>query len=148
MDATVVGALAAVLGSIVGGSATVATTWITQRTQSVRERVRAEITRREALYGEFISECSRLFVDSLTHTLDKPEAILPLYAVFNRIRVFASDAVIAEAGKVLRRITEQYFSPNLSLEEMRALVQGGEADPVKPFGDACRAELQSMQHEP
>ena len=45
----------------------------------------------------------------------------------------------------MKRITEQYFSPNLSLEELRALVEsGGDADPLKPFGEACRAELKSM----
>ena len=37
MDATIVSAMAGVLGSLVGGSATVATAWITQRTLSKRE---------------------------------------------------------------------------------------------------------------
>ncbi len=146
MDATVVSALAAVFGSLVGGSATVATTWITQRTQSKRELIRAEISKRETLYGEFICECSRLFVDSLVHTLDKSEAMLPLYALLNRIRVSASNTVLAEAEQVLIRITEQYFSPNLSVEEMRALIHSGsDADPLKPFGEACRVELKSMR---
>ena len=36
MDATLVSAMAAVLGSLVGGSATVATAWFTQRTQGKR----------------------------------------------------------------------------------------------------------------
>lgn len=84
-------------------------------------------------------------MDSLVHTLDKPEAILPLYALLNRIRVSASDAVLAGGEKILVRITEQFFSPNLSLEALRALVESGSnADPLKPFGEACRAELRSM----
>ena len=146
MDSTIVSALAAVLGSLVGGSATVATAWITQRTQSKRELIRAEISKREALYGEFIGECSRLFMDSLVRTLDKPEAMLPLYALLNRVRVSASNAVLAEAERLLIRITEQYFSPNLSVQEMRALVHAEpDTDPLKPFGEACRAELKSMR---
>ncbi len=144
MDATIVSAMAAVFGSLVGGSATVATAWLTQRTQSKRERVRAEISRRETLYGEFIAECSKLFMDSLARTLDKSEAMLPPYALLSRIRVFASDAVVREAERVLERITEQYFAPNLSLEEMRALIQRGGQDPLKPFAEACRGELDSM----
>jgi hypothetical protein len=60
MDPTIVSALSAVLGSAVGGSATLATAWITQKTQSRREIVAAEIRKREALYGEFIAECSKL----------------------------------------------------------------------------------------
>jgi len=146
MDAPIVSALAAVFGSLTGGFTTVATSWVTQRAHSKRELVRAEIGKREALYGDFISECSRLFMDSLLHTLDKPEAMLPLYALLNRIRVSASDPVLAEADNILKRITEQYFSPNLSLEGLRAIVESGsDADPLKRFGEACRAELKSIQ---
>jgi hypothetical protein len=47
----------------------------------------------------------------------------------------------------LQRITEQYFSPNLSVEEIRALVRSGgaDADPLKSFGEACRIELKSIR---
>jgi hypothetical protein len=82
----------------------------------------------------------------ITHTLDKPETLLPAYELLNRIRLCASDAVLAAAEEILKRITEQYFSPNLSLEELRALVRsGGAADPLKSFGEACRAELKSFR---
>ena len=145
MDATIVSAMAGVFGSLVGGSATVATAWITQKTLSKRELIGAEIRQREALYGEFIRECSKLVMDSLVRTLDKPETLLSMYELLNRIRLAASDAVLAEADHVLRQITEQYFSANLSVDEMRALVQSGSADPLKSFGEACRVELKSMR---
>jgi hypothetical protein len=146
MDATIVSAMAAVLGSLVGGSATVATAWVTQRTLSKRELIGAEIRKREMLYGEFISASSKLVMDSFERTLDKPEKLLSVYELLNRIRLSASDAVLAEAEQILKRITEQYFSPNLSLEELRALVRsGGAADPLKSFGEACRVELKSMR---
>ena len=51
MDAAIVSAMAAVFGSLVGGSATVATAWVTQRTLSKRELISAEIHARETLYG-------------------------------------------------------------------------------------------------
>lgn len=47
----------------------------------------------------------------LVHTLDKPDAMLPAYALSNRIRLSASDAALAEAEKIVKRITEQYFAP-------------------------------------
>ena len=72
MDNAVISAMSGVLGSLVGGSATVATTWVTQRTLGKRELLRAEIKRREALYGEFISECSARLVESFERTLEKP----------------------------------------------------------------------------
>jgi hypothetical protein len=147
MDATIISAMAAVLGSLVGGSATVATSWVTQRTLSKRELVGAEIRTRESLYGEFIRACSKLVVDSLERTLDKPETLLPIYELLNRIRLCASDTVLAEAEQVLQRITEQYFAPNLSVDEIRALVRSGgtNADPLKSFGEACRVELKSIR---
>ena len=147
MDTAIVSAMAAVFGSLVGGSATVATAWVTQRTLSKRELVAAEIRTRETLYGEFICACSKLVVDSFERALDKPETLLPAYELLNRIRLCASDAVLAQAEQVLQRITEQYFSPNLSVEEVRTLVKSGsaDADPLKSFGEACRVELKSIR---
>ncbi len=77
MDTTLIGAMSAVLGSLVGGSATVATAWLTQKTANKREHGATEYRKREALYGEFIAECSKLLIDAMTHTLDKPETLLP-----------------------------------------------------------------------
>ena len=147
MDTTIVSAMAGVFGSLVGGSATVATAWITQRTLSKRELMRAEIRTRETLYGEFTCACSKLVIDSFERTLDKPETLLPAYELLNRIRLCASDAVLAEGERVLQRITQQYFSPNLSVEQLRALVRSGaaDADPLKSFGEACRVELKSIR---
>jgi hypothetical protein len=67
------------------------------------------------------------------------------YELLNRIRLCASDAVLADAEQVLKTITEQYFSPNLSVEEIRMLVQSYGPDPLKSFGEACRVELKSMR---
>ena len=113
MDVTLDSGTAAVLGSLVGGSASIAAAWITQRTSSRRELVRMELQKRETLYGDFINECSRLTMDALAHGLDKPETMLSAYALLNRIRLSSSDAVLAQAENLVRRIAEQYFSPNL-----------------------------------
>ena len=145
MDNAIVSAMAAVLGSLVGSSATVATAWVTQKTASKRELLQREMRKREALYGEFIAECARLLIDAFTHSLDKPDTLLPLYALINRIRLCASQPVLSEAERLLTRIAEQYFSRNLTLEEMRALTRSQGADPLKSFGEACRVELKSMR---
>jgi hypothetical protein len=149
MDSGTIGALAGVLGSLVGGSASVATAWLTQRTQGRRELVQADLRQREMLYGEFIGECAKRLVDAFTHTLDDPDKLLTLYALINRIRLTASEPVLAEAERVLARITEQYFSGNLTLEEMRNLAraEGEGGDPLKPLGEACRAELRTLRSQ-
>ena len=145
MDTTWVTAMAGVLGSLVGSSATVATAWVTQKTVSKRELIQTEIRKREQLYGEFIGECVKLLVDAFAHTLEKPETLLPAYALINRIRLSASPPVLAGAEHLLRRITEQYFSKNLSVDEMRELALHEDFDPLRPFGEACRAELKAMR---
>jgi hypothetical protein len=119
---------------------------VTQRTLGKRELVRAEIDTRQTLYGQFISECSKRLIDSLERTLDKPETLVTAYELLNRIRLCASDAVLAEAERTLKLIGEQYFSPNLSIEQVRALLSSSlSTDPLRPFGEACRDELKSMR---
>ena len=135
MDTTIVSAMAAVLGSLDGGSATAATAWLTQRTQN----------KREALYGELFGECGKLIVDAFTHALKEAETLVPLYAPINRMRLCASRPVPAEAEHLLRRITEQHFSKHVTVEELRDLGRSEEADPMRAFGEACRAEREAMR---
>ena len=54
-------------------------------------------------------------------TLEKPETLLPVFALINRIRLCASRKVLAEAERLLGRITDQYFAKNLTVEELRKL---------------------------
>ena len=145
MDTNLITAMSGVLGSLVGGSATVATAWLTQKTLTRRELNVRDVRQREKLYGEFIGECARLLIDAFTHTLEDPEKLLPLYALTNRIRLTASQPVVAEAERLLARITEQYFSRNLTVDEMRQLARSQDADPLRTFGEACRMELKSIR---
>ena len=145
MDTNLISAMSGVLGSLVGGSATVATAWITQKTLTRRELNVRDISKREKLYGEFIAECARLLIDAFTHTLEDPDKLLALYALTNSIRLTASQPVLAEAEHLLTHIADQYFSRNLTLQEMRQLARSAGADPLKGFGEACRAELKSIR---
>ncbi|ACV33495.1 hypothetical protein [Accumulibacter sp.] len=145
MDSAIISAMAGVLGSLVGGSAAFATAWITQKTVSQRELIQGDMRKRETLYGEFIGECAKLLIDAFVHTLDDPEKLLPLYALTNRIRLTASQPVLAEAERLLSHITDQYFSRNLTVQEMGQLARSVGADPLKAFGEACRAELKLIR---
>ena len=145
MDTNLIPAMAGVLGSLAGGSATVATAWITQKTLTRRELNVRDMRQREKLYADFIAECAKLLIDAFTHTLENPEKLLAVYALTNRIRLTASQPVLAEAEHLLSRIAEQYFSQNLTVQEMRQLARSANADPLKAFGEACRAELKSIR---
>ena len=137
--------MSAVLGSLVGGSASVATTWLAQKTVGRREFAREELRKREALYGEFIGECAKLFMDAFTHNLEKPDTLLPVFALINRIRLCASRKVLTEAEHLLGRLSDQYFAKNMTVDELRKLAHTEQADPLRDFGEACRAELKSLR---
>src|SRR5260370_1956106 len=101
MEATAVTALSAALGSVIGASASIVTTWIAQRTQTIREHLEWKLRERESLYKEFITEASRLAVDSLTHSLERPDQLAALYGILSRIRLVAADAGPAKTGRYL-----------------------------------------------
>jgi hypothetical protein len=147
MDQAIISALAAVLGSLVGGFSTIATAWFTQRAQGRRESVNAEIRRRELVYTEFINECSKLAIDALNRTLESPETLMNAYALLNRIRLTSSDSVVDAANQTINSIMEQYFRPNLSMEEVHKMAAEGRADPLKEFSVSCRQELRRLSRE-
>ena len=97
MDQNFTTATAGVLGSVSGASAAIATTWISQKNQTIRERAKSETRKREILYGDFITEASPLVADAFDHSLDKPETLVKLYAHLGRIRLVSSDAVLTAA---------------------------------------------------
>ena len=145
MDPAIVSALAAVLGSVVGGAASISTAWFTQRAQSRRESVNSEIRRRELVYTEFIVECSKLAIDALDNTLTSPSTLIQVYALLNRIRLTSSDAVVGAAEATLNTIIGQYSLPNVTLEELRTTADPKRVDPLQPFSEACRSELHQLQ---
>lgn len=143
MDASLFSGLSAVLGSVVGAGASIATAWFTQRAQSKREVVHAEIRKRELVYTEFIAECSKLISDSLDRTLDNPSVLVQVYALVNRIRLTSSDEVVSAAEKTMRAIVDLYFQPKMSVAELREKAPSM-PDPMQDFSVACRFELREL----
>jgi len=145
MDTAVVSAASAILGSLVGGSASMLTAYMTQRTQARRAGIQAEMHKREVLYTDFIAECSKLALDSMQHSLESPDTFRSAYALVNRIRLVSSDAVLEAAEEALEEIFERYRGPNLPLDKIRELSSLRSLhDPLKPFSQACRIELQAL----
>jgi hypothetical protein len=141
MDANLITVLAGVLGSVSGASAAIATTWIAQKNQTVRERAKWETRKRETLYGDFITEASRLIADAFDHSLDNPETLVKLYANLGRIRLVSSDAVLVAAEECCDRILKLYAQPNRTMAEIFTTLHSGELEVFQHFSDACRIEL-------
>jgi hypothetical protein len=141
MDTSIITAGAAACGSLVGAAATIVTTWITQLTQRGHAQREGKLRSREALYGEFITEASRLAVEALSHPLERPETFVKLYGITGRIRLVASDAVLAAAEACVRQIIDLYARPNMTVEEIRLAFERDRLDPIRDFSVACRKEV-------
>jgi hypothetical protein len=141
MDSTIVTALAAGLGSLAGAFASIAATWISQRSQTRLANAEWQLRERESLYKEFIMEASRLTLDALTHSLEPPDQLVTLYGILSRIRLVSNAEVLAEAEDCCRRIVELYRQPNLTSDQVRAAYEADQLDSLKVFGAACRTEL-------
>ena len=136
--------MAAALGSLLGAAASIATTWITQRTQTIRAHSEWKLRQRESLYNEFITEASRLAVDALAHCLERPDQIVALYGILSRIRLMSGEEVVRQGEACCRRIIELYGRPNLTTDQIRAAAEAhdlDDIDPLKEFSTACRKEL-------
>jgi hypothetical protein len=141
MNATIIAAVAAGLGSVLGAAATIWTAWITQRTQTARSTIEAKLRGRETLYTEFIAEASHLTVEALTNQLERPATFVKVYGILGRIRIVAADPVLAAAEACCRQVIELYTKPNMTIDQIRAAFDHGQIDPIKQFSNACRTEF-------
>ena len=144
MDSSVITATAALVGSCVGAAASIGATLISQRTQAIREQTEARLRQRESLYGEFITEASRLAVDAVEHSLERIDKLVSLYGVLGRIRLIAGERVLAEAEGCVERIVDLYSKPNMSVEQVVAALDEHHLDPLKDFSTVGRIELMEI----
>ena len=88
----------------------------------------------------------RLAIDALTHSLERPDAMVALYGTLSRIRLLSGPEVVREGEACCLRIIELYGQPNLTTDQLRTVIaerQFDQFDPLKAFSTACRNELLS-----
>ncbi len=146
MDSTMIAAMSAIAGSIVGATGTFAGSLITQRFHDRRDLLANQIARREALYSDFISESARVLIDALESNVIDPKNMIPAYALLSRIRLCSPPRVLRAAEDVLKHVLETYSKPNLTPEQIRDETLNG-VDPLKRFSEICRSELELVQRQ-
>jgi len=146
MDPTLTSAMAAVVGSLVGGFSSFAGNWAVQRAQVRRELLQCRTAYRQRLYSNFIKEASQLLAHSLTHQIDDPSRMVTLYAMVTKIRLFCSDPVLQAADAIMTKVFLNYGQTNLTIDQVRERVMSSHReDPFKEFGLACRQELDGVR---
>ncbi len=141
MESTFIPAVAAAGGSLMGAAATIVTTWITHCTQRAHAEREETLRNRQTLYGEFITEASRLTVEALSHSLEHPDTFVKLYGIIGRIRLVATDPVLEAAEACIRQIIDLFAKPNLTVEQIRLAFERDRFDSLKDFSVACRKEF-------
>jgi len=145
LDSTAISALSVLGGSLVGALTSLASTWLTGEHQARRELLGKHMAARESLYASFISEASKVVVDSLVNNRRHIDSLIPLYSLFGRIRLNASDAVIQAADDVISGIIAEYLQPKPAVSKTTELSLDPErrwwADSLTAFSQVCRDEL-------
>ena len=149
VDLTLVPALAALAGSLIGACASVAATLVGQRLQARSARLASELREREQLYGKFVEEAVPLFVDAIQRPAIDPGKLMHLYSIVARIRLTASDEILRAAEEVGKLLLEAYERPPEDPAEVLSRFAKGEVtiDPLRGFTQACRLErAKAVQH--
>jgi sugar/nucleoside kinase (ribokinase family) len=147
IDPALVSTIAALVGALMGGSASLAAAIYTQRYQDRLQRVARETTKREQVYADFIMNASKLLLNAYVHeeiTLDGDEQ--HLIGLANRMRLFAPPNIIDEAEAVIRGLIEISLKPSVDLRKLATaeLSKNPNSDLLLPFSLACRADLNKV----
>jgi hypothetical protein len=140
-----IAAIAAIVGTIIGGMLSVLASLLAQRVQSRSQWLVQEIKQRQQLYSEFVQGSARCFGDALQQNEPDPGRLANLFGEIGRMRLYSSDAVVAEAYQIARKILRTYADANHSRAELRDLLADGSVDLFSAFSEACRTELANLE---
>ena len=144
MDASIISALAALIGTAVGGLTSVLANWLNHRLQTRAQRLSHEKNRRQNLYREFIEQASACYIDALQHDEADIPNLVGLYAKLSRMRVLSSEPVISSADHIARKILDIYLEPDRTFVELRDMANNGTIDLLREFSVACRVEFERL----
>jgi hypothetical protein len=144
MDNTLTSVLAALGGSVIGATTPVLGNFVLQRSVAQRELTNREIVQREDLYSEFIRQGTASYAKALSQSLENIDEIVAMYALVNRIRLFASDGVLEAAEAFVKKLVEKYGEQNMSIDQIKSVALEQHADPLNDFALKCRAELREV----
>jgi hypothetical protein len=144
MDSTLTSVLAALSGSVIGASTPVLSNFVLQRSVAQRELTNREIAQREELYSEFIRQGTGCYAKALSQHLENIDEIVAMYALVNRIRLFASSSVLEAAEVFVRKLVTKYGEKNMTIEQLKLAALEEHADPLNDFALKCRSELREV----
>jgi hypothetical protein len=76
--------------------------------------------------------------------MDNIDEIVAMYALVNRIRLFASASVLQAAEAFVKKLVEKYGEKNMSIDQIKSVVLDQHVDPLNDFALKCRSELRAV----
>ena len=149
LDPALLSALAALLGALIGGGASLTAAVYTQRYQDRQQRIARETTKRETVYAEFIMSASKLLLKAhLSGGFELSGDEQHLIGLANRMRLFAPPNVVQEAESVIRGVIQISLKPSVDLRKltMADLSKNPDSDLLMSFSQASRADLDKVRH--
>ena len=150
IDPGLVSSAAALLGALIGGGASLVVAIFTQRNQDRLQRITQEVSKREAVYADFMVRASNLVVEAYVHdqnSIGLSDDIHSLIGMINRMRLFASPDVVKEAEAAFKAIIEISLKPPIALGDLArdSLSKSPDPDRLLKFAEFCRADLNKVR---
>ena len=131
---------------MIGGLISGISTLLGQRVQAKSVLVAQDKSQREELYRDFIVTASKIYADGMMHDQPQVPDVVAIYALVNRMRIISSARVIVCAERTAHTVTEAYFMPNKTVQELHEMIKSETIiDPLKEFGEAARDELRTIR---
>lgn len=144
IDNTLTSVLAALSGSVIGASTPVLSNFVLQRSVAQRELTNREIAQREELYSEFIRKGTGCYAKALSQNLENIDELVAMYALVNRIKLFASSSVLEAAEAFVKKLVTKYGEKNMTIEQIESVALEQHANPLNDFALKCRSELREI----
>jgi hypothetical protein len=140
MSASLLSALSALAGAVVGGLMSLVASLVANRQQFRSQWLAHDRARREDLYKEFIEEAAKCYLDALLHEKPDVPSVVILYAKLSRMRVLSSHQIIESAEQLVKAA---YSAPPRTFTQVQAEYES--LDIIRNFSEKCRAEFDTLR---
>lgn len=144
MNPSLISAISALGGAVVGGLMSLLASWLASRQQIRSQWLTHDSSRREELYKEFIEEAARCYVDALLHEKPDIALVVILYAKMSRMRVISSQDIIDGAELLIKQIMNTYSAPAKTVADIPT-IKYESLDIIRDFSERCRAEFDDLR---
>jgi hypothetical protein len=144
MNPSLISALSALAGAVIGGLMSLLASWVANQQQIRSQWLAHDRSRREDLYKEFIEEAANCYVDALLHERPDISSVVVLYAKVSRMRVISSREVVESAEQLISQIISTYSAPAKTFTDLQTMKYQS-LDIIRNFSEQCRAEFDDLR---